>query len=279
VYDDEMRQRSVERLQIKDGLRVALAAGELQLAYQPIVGLATRAILGTEALLRWTHPVRGPISPVEFIPVAEQSGLILPIGDWVMRTACADTLPLHRASGLYVSVNASTRQLVSAQFAEQVEEILEHTGLEPKALMVEVTEGALNYDFAPVRAAFEQLRARGVRVAIDDFGTGFSSLARLQGLPVDVIKLDRAFVTDVDTRPEARGMAAAILQLGMAVGADVIAEGVETEGEAATLLALGYMLGQGFLFARPMSIGALIQLLARPGSSARSAGVGGSRAS
>jgi diguanylate cyclase (GGDEF)-like protein/PAS domain S-box-containing protein len=280
IYDDEMRQRSLERLQIKDGLRVALAAGELQVAYQPIVGLADRQILGTEALLRWTHPIRGPITPAEFIPVAEQSGLILPIGDWVMRTACADTLPLHRERGLYVSVNVSTRQLVSAQFAEQVEEILEDTALAPSALLVEVTEGALNHDFAPVRAAFEQLRSRGVRVAIDDFGTGFSSLARLQGLPVDVIKLDRAFVSEVDTRPEARGMAAAILQLGLAVGADVIAEGVETESEAATLLALGYVLGQGFLFARPMSIAALNLLLARPDdSAARSAGVGGRRAS
>jgi diguanylate cyclase (GGDEF)-like protein/PAS domain S-box-containing protein len=280
IYDDEMRRRSLERLQIKDGLRAALAAGELQVAYQPIVGLADRTILGTEALLRWTHPVRGPISPVEFIPVAEQSGLILPIGDWVMHTACTDTLTLHRAFGLYVSVNASTRQLVSAQFAEQVEAILEATGLPPAALMVEVTEGALNYDYAPVRAAFEQLRARGVRVAIDDFGTGFSSLARLQGLPVDVIKLDRAFVTDVDARPEARGMAAAILQLGHAVGARVIAEGVETEDEAATLLALGYTLGQGFLFARPMPIAALITLLSPPVVAAgRSARFGRRRAS
>jgi diguanylate cyclase (GGDEF)-like protein/PAS domain S-box-containing protein len=280
IYDDEMRRRSLERLQIKDGLRVALAAGELQVAYQPIVGLADRTIVGAEALLRWLHPVRGPISPVEFIPVAEQSGLILPIGSWVMQTACADTLALHRAFGLYVSVNASTRQLVSAQFAEQVEAILESTGLPPSALMVEVTEGALNYEYAPVRAAFEQLRARGVRVAIDDFGTGFSSLARLQGLPVDVIKLDRAFVTDVDSRPEARGMAAAILQLGHAVGAGVIAEGVETEDEAATLLAIGYTLGQGFLFARPMPIAALITLLSPPALvTGRSGGFGRRRAS
>ena len=280
IYDDEMRRQSMERLQIKDGLRVALTSGELQIAYQPIVGLADRVIVGTEALLRWTHPVRGPISPAEFIPVAEQSGVILPIGDWVMRTACADMLALRRDFEVYVSVNASTRQLVSARFAEQVEEILERTGLAPAALMVEVTEGALDYDFAPVRAAFEQLRARGVRVAIDDFGTGFSSLARLQGLPVDVIKLDRAFVTSVDTRPEARGMAAAILQLGVAVGADVIAEGVETEGEADTLLDLGYALGQGFLFARPMPIAALVEQLTRPDNDrSGSAGGGGRRTS
>jgi diguanylate cyclase (GGDEF)-like protein/PAS domain S-box-containing protein len=276
VYDDEMRRRSLDRLQIKDGLRVALSAAQFRLAYQPIVSLASRQILGSEALLRWTHPVRGLISPVEFIPVAEQNGLILPIGHWVMESACHDTLELERNYGMYVSVNASTRQLVGGHFAERVEEILQRTGLAPSALMVEVTEGALNYELESVRAAFGQLRARGVRVAIDDFGTGFSSLARLQGFPVDVIKLDRAFVTDLDTRAEARGMAAAILQLGSAIGADVVAEGVETEGEANALLELGCALGQGFLFARPMPIAELAARLASvdaPGT--RASGSGG----
>jgi diguanylate cyclase (GGDEF)-like protein/PAS domain S-box-containing protein len=267
VYDDEMRRRNVDRLQIKDGLRVALSAGQLRLVYQPIVRLADRRILGAEALLRWTHPVRGAISPVEFIPVAEQNGLIVPIGGWVMTTACHDMLALQRRRPLYVSVNASTRQLAGGRFAELVEETLERTGLPAAALIVEVTEGALNHDLRAVSDVFEQLRSHGVRVAIDDFGTGFSSLARLQGLPVDVIKLDRAFVTDVDTRSEARGMAAAILQLGSAIGADVIAEGVETEGEATTLLDLGYALGQGFLFARPMPFAAMSELLGRAGVS------------
>jgi diguanylate cyclase (GGDEF)-like protein/PAS domain S-box-containing protein len=257
VYDDEMRRRSRDRLQIRDGLRVALAAQQFSLAYQPIVRLSDRRILGAEALLRWTHPERGPISPVDFIPVAEQSGLIMPIGDWVMNTACADVLSLHGDLDLYVSVNASTRQLIDGRFGDWVAEVLERTGLAPGALTVEVTEGALVQELDVIRIAFDKLRSRGVRVAIDDFGTGYSSLSRLQSLPVDVIKLDRAFVTDVDTRSEGRGMAAAILQLGVAIGAIVVAEGVETEAEARTLVDLGYTMGQGYLFARPMPLAAL----------------------
>jgi diguanylate cyclase (GGDEF)-like protein/PAS domain S-box-containing protein len=262
IYDDEMRRRSQDRLQIRDGLRVALALKQFSLAYQPIVRLCDRRILGAEALLRWNHPERGPISPVDFIPVAEQSGLILPIGDWVMNTACADMLSLHDDLDLYVSVNASTRQLMDSRFGDWVAEVLERTGLAPGALTVEVTEGALIQELDVIRTAFDKLRSRGVRVAIDDFGTGYSSLSRLQNLPVDMIKLDRAFVADVDTRSEARGMAAAILQLGVAIGASVVAEGVETEAEARTLVDLGYTIGQGYLFARPMPLAALRSRLA-----------------
>ena len=239
---------------IRNGLRAALSAGQLRIAYQPIVDLSNRRIVGSEALLRWTHPERGAISPEEFIPIAEQSGLIVPVGQWVMNTACENVLSLQRDHGTYIAVNVSVRQLVGGGFADWVEEVLERTGLPPCALTVEVTESALMDNVGVIRTAFDRLRSWGVRVAIDDFGTGYSSLARLQHLPVDVIKLDRAFVTHADVRAEARGMASAILQLSAAIGASIVAEGVETEAEAATLLDLGYTLGQGYLFARPMPI-------------------------
>jgi EAL domain-containing protein (putative c-di-GMP-specific phosphodiesterase class I) len=162
--------------------------------------------------------------------------------------------PLYTEAGVYIAVNVSVRQLVGDLFAAWVEDVLARTRLAPCALVVEVTETALMDDIGLVRSAFHRLRAQGVQVAIDDFGTGYSSLARLQGLPVDVIKLDRAFVTDVDTRPEARAMAAAILQVSAAIGARIVAEGIETEAEAATLLDLGYTAAQGYLFGRPMPI-------------------------
>ncbi len=263
VYDDAMRSESQDRLLMQTDLRVALSSGQLRVAYQPIIALRDRRVIGAEALLRWMHPERGAISPVDFIPVAEQGGMIVPIGQWVMNTACQDMLDMHRDLGINISVNVSTRQLVGGCFAEWVGEALERTGLPPPALTIEVTEGVLIDDTGPIREAFEALRARGVQVAIDDFGTGFSSLARLQRLPVDVIKLDRAFVTDIDSRPEARGLAGAILQVGAAIGASVVAEGIETEAEALTLLDIGYTMAQGFLFARPMAIEHLRQRIAR----------------
>jgi diguanylate cyclase (GGDEF)-like protein len=254
LYDARKRRQVQERLEILDGLRVALNAGHLRVAYQPIVALSDRRILGAEALLRWTHPTRGAVSPAEFIPIAEQSELMVPIGQWVMNAACDDVVSLQREHGIYVSVNVSVRQLIAGCFAEWVEEVLARTGLPSSALIVEVTEGALMDDIRLVRHAFDRLRSHGVSIAIDDFGTGYSSLARLQHLPVDMIKLDRAFVTDVDVRSEARAMAAAILQLSVAIGSSIVAEGVETEAEAATLLGLGYTAAQGYLFARPMPI-------------------------
>jgi diguanylate cyclase (GGDEF)-like protein len=261
LYDASMQRQVQERVRIQEGLRLALGAGELHLDYQPIVALADRRILGAEALLRWTHPPWGDVAPVDFIPIAERSGLIVPIGQWVMDTACNDMLSLQRDHGLYVSVNVAARQLIGRRFAEWVEEVLTRTGLPPRALMVEVTESALMDDVAPIRLALDRLRAQGVRVAIDDFGTGYSSLARLQVLPVDMIKLDRAFVSNLDVRPQARGMAAAVLQMSVAIGAAIVAEGVETEAEADALLDLGYDVAQGFLLARPMSIDNLAVLL------------------
>jgi diguanylate cyclase (GGDEF)-like protein/PAS domain S-box-containing protein len=261
LYDAAMRLQVRKQLAIQDGLRLALSARELHVAYQPIVSLADRSFVGAEALLRWVHPERGAISPSEFIPVAERSGLIVPIGRWVMDTACKDMRPLRRDHGLYVAVNVSVRQLIAGGFAEWVEAALARSEMPASALTVEVTEGALMDEIDSVRVAFHRLRAHGVRVSIDDFGTGYSSLSRLQDLPIDVIKLDRAFVTDVDKRTEGRAMATAILQLSTAIGASIIAEGIETEAEAATLFDLGYSTGQGFLFARPMPINDLVARL------------------
>ena len=178
----------------------------------------------------------------------------MPIGQWVMSTACSNVLTLQRRYGVYIAVNVSVRQLAGDLSAEWVEDVLSRTGLSPNALVVEVTESALMDDIDLVRRAFERLRSQGVKVAIDDFGTGYSSLARLQRIPVDVIKLDRAFVTDVDKRAPARSMAAAILQVSAAIGAQIVAEGIETEAEAATLVELGYTIGQGYLFGKPMPI-------------------------
>jgi diguanylate cyclase (GGDEF)-like protein/PAS domain S-box-containing protein len=261
LYGADMRRQVESRLAIQHGLRTALRDRAFRLAYQPIVNLIDRQILGSEALLRWTHPKRGNVSPLEFIPIAEQSGLIVPIGAWVMDRACRDTSLLQHNGEMEISVNVSIRQLAGGRFAEWLAEVLERTGLAPGKLTVEVTESVLMDEIAPIRKAFDLVRAIGVKVAIDDFGTGYSSLARLQGLPVDVIKLDRAFVAGVDVRREARDMAIAILHLSAAIGADMIAEGVETEAEASTLVDIGYSVAQGFLFAKPLPIEDFTRLL------------------
>jgi diguanylate cyclase (GGDEF)-like protein/PAS domain S-box-containing protein len=262
VYDRAMRLEAENRLVIQAGLRVALMAGQLSVAYQPIVDLGRRMTVGSEALLRWTHPDRGAVAPGDFIPIAEQSGLIIQIGQWVMTTACGDARSLQLEHGIQLSVNISVRQLPGGMFWDWLEQVLEETMLPPTALTVEVTESVLMDDVPHIRQTFERLHSAGVKVALDDFGTGYSSLARLSRVPVDVIKLDRAFVTDIDKRMESRHMASAILGLSSAIGATMIAEGIETEAEAATLRDLGCGLGQGFLFARAMSIADLIDRVA-----------------
>ena len=237
-----------------DALWAALSQEQFELVYQPIVTLADRCIIGSEALIRWVHPQHGQVPPMEFIPIAEQSGLIVPMGQWVMTTACKVMQPINEKYGVFLSVNVSTRQLVKGGFAAWALKELEISKLPPTALMIELTESVLMEETPKMKTSFDRLRIRGVKVSIDDFGTGYSSLARLQYFPVDVIKLDRAFVKDIDVRKTAQGMATAILQLSTAIGADIIAEGIETEAEAKTLIDLGFTKGQGFLYSRPQPI-------------------------
>ncbi len=258
AFSDELRAAVERRGDTERQLRRALGAGELLLHYQPKVDLASRRTRAVEALLRWRH--RGElVSPGHFLPVAEESGLIVPIGTWVlleaarqMRGWVQEGLPIES-----VSVNVSALQFARPDFVESVERVLASAGLHPGHLELEVTETSLMDDVEAAVQTLSRLRALGVRISVDDFGTGYSSLAYLQRLPVDVLKIDRAFVMDLDReedlqRNQARALAEAICGLGRSLGLRVLAEGVETEAQLAVLEELGCDAVQGYLFARPL---------------------------
>ncbi|MFB9182080.1 putative bifunctional diguanylate cyclase/phosphodiesterase [Dactylosporangium sucinum] len=255
-FDAGLRAAADRHRELAAGLRRALRDGELTLHYQPVVRLADGRITAVEALLRWHPPGGEPIPPAAFIPVAEATGLIVPIGRWVLRRACAEAREWHERDGVAVTVNVAAHQLREPDFADDVRAALAAAGLPPSALVLELTESALVRE-AEAAARLGPLRADGVRIAIDDFGTGYSSLAYLAHLPVDVLKIDRAFLaTAVDT-PLMR----AILQLAEGLSLQTVAEGVETQAQAAALRALGCDGAQGYLFSRPVPAGAVPPLL------------------
>ena len=255
LYDDSLRERSIERLELEGGLRSALERGELKLAYQPEVSLATGGIVAVEALLRWHHPAHGVISPARFVPIAEQSGLIVPIGAWVLGEACRTAAGWRRELGaddLTIAVNLSPRQLSASDLVDTVGDALASADLPPSALCLEVTETALMADMDMAIEALGRLKAIGVRVAIDDFGIGYSSLMHLkQLLPVDVLKIDKSFVDGLVERPEDRAIVEAVVRLATALDVEAIAEGVESAGQADALRSLSCGFAQGFHFARP----------------------------
>jgi diguanylate cyclase (GGDEF)-like protein/PAS domain S-box-containing protein len=256
LFDRAMREAVVRRLALERALRGAVERGELSLVYQPIVELVAGRPTSLEALLRWT-PADGPVSPAELIPVAEQTGLIVPIGAWVLETACRQLAAWRAQPGLehmQVRVNVSTRELVEDDFRDRVVAVLEETGVPPQALGLELTESALMSEGERLVDTLDALRARGVKLLLDDFGTGFSSLSRLHRLPLDVLKIDRAFVVGLgDGDAASHAIADAVIRLGDALGLTTVAEGVETEQQRETLLALGCRRAQGFLFSRPLA--------------------------
>ena len=266
IFDASMRERAVERLDLEGALRHALDRDELRVVYQPQVEMASGRIIGAEALVRWEHPQRGLVGPVSFIPIAEQTGLIVPIGAHVLNVACAQAAAWVRERGreLSICVNVSPRQLADDAFAGVVEDALAATGLAPGLLCLEITESAVMADPVAATAVLEQLKAIGVRLAIDDFGIGYSSLSQLKTLlPVDTIKIDKSFVDGVTGDGEDRAIVDAVLRLADGLGLRAIAEGVETADQVEALLGLGCSLSQGYHFARPQpaaDVGRLLEL-------------------
>jgi diguanylate cyclase (GGDEF)-like protein/PAS domain S-box-containing protein len=255
LYDEVMRARAYDRLRLEGDLRRALAHGDIEIAYQPIVDLRDGRPLAVEALARWTHPERGPVSPASFIPMAEESGLIAELGRHVLRTACVQVArwraEVPGAEELQLSVNVSARQIARGELPGDVKDALREAGLPPHALALEVTESALMEETDAPGPVLAALRGLGVQIVLDDFGTGYSSLSYLRRFPLDGIKLDRSFV-DGMAQPEAAAVVAAILGMGATLGLAMTAEGIETREQAERLRELGCRRGQGYLLARPL---------------------------
>ena len=264
LFEPAMHEGVLERLELRTDLHRAMATEQLELYYQPVVRLSDGSIAGVEALLRWNHPERGMVGPAEFIPIAEETGLIIPIGRWVLREGCRHAkrmlaaLPGETPS---MSINLSLKQIQHSDIVADVRDALEESGLDPARLTLEITESVLMDDTDLAVTRLCELKELGVRLALDDFGTGYSSLSYLSRFPVDILKMDRSFLRGGAT-PEEAGLASAVVGLGATLSLEVVAEGIEMPGQRDILREMGCDLGQGFLFARPMSADASLIFLA-----------------
>ena len=279
-YHSELENLS-ERVTLENDLRRALERDELQLYYQPKVALATGAVIGLEALLRWMHPTSGMISPDQFIPLAEETGIIIPIGEWVLRKACLQIKCWQQAGlSIPVSVNLSTHQFrqfttiaeIDGRAAagkppnylvETVERVLEETQIDPSCLELEITESILMQNLSMAVATLQALSSKGIRISIDDFGTGYSSLSYIKRLPIHTIKIDKTFVGDISTDQDDAAIVSAIIAMAHSLRLKVVAEGVETQEQFDFLLNQGCDAMQGFFFSKPLPAGETLALLQR----------------
>ncbi|MDQ3026285.1 MAG: EAL domain-containing protein [Pseudomonadota bacterium] len=266
-YSDKLNAYSLARLSLESGLRHALEREEFELCYQPKREIATGRITGVEALLRWRHPDLGTVAPMQFIPVAEESGLIVAIGKWVLRTACAQIVA-WRAMGLDpmgVAVNLTQRQFENESLLADLTAILAETGMDPRLLELEISEGLLMRDVEKAMEILSRLKQMGIRIAVDDFGAGYSSLARLRQFPLDTIKIDRSLIRDVASVAENKDVASAIIAMGRALSLTVVAQGVETKEQADFLRQNACDEFQGFYLSKPIPADQIEALLRSPG--------------
>ena len=267
-FDPSMHSAVIERLELESDLRRAIEAGELLMYYQPILDLHSGAVHSLEALVRWQHPTRGLLLPEAFLPLAEETGLIVPIGRFAMEQACRELRTWHELSlhePISVSVNLSARQLQDPGVVDDLQGALSCAGVDPRFLILEITETTLVQDMMTASRRLEALRALGIRLALDDFGTGYSSLSYLQRFRVDVLKVDRSFTAAFREGDDGSTLTKAIIALGRALGLQTVAEGIEDAEEHGWMRSLGCEFGQGFHFARPMAGGEVTEFLARAG--------------
>jgi diguanylate cyclase (GGDEF)-like protein/PAS domain S-box-containing protein len=265
VFEAAMHERVLERLELRAELQRALDAGQFELHFQPVVRLHDGSVSGMEALVRWHHPTRGLVQPGQFIPLAEEMGLIVDLGRWVLRESCQHAARLH-VSGeagpdFSIAVNLSVKQLQHPDVVADVRAALADSGIEPRMLVLEITETVLMADFELASRRLQQLKELGVRIAMDDFGTGYSSLSYLSRFPVDILKMDRSFLAS-NASPQASGLAAAIIAIGESLELEVVAEGIELSDQYQALRALGCDFGQGYFIARPMDLASAREWLA-----------------
>jgi EAL domain-containing protein (putative c-di-GMP-specific phosphodiesterase class I) len=272
IFEPSMHTAALTRLALKGDLERALERDEFFVLYQPVMDLATLEVVGVEALVRWRHPERGVVAPLDFIPVAEETGAILALGRWVLEEACRQSLAWDRLQPgrpITMNVNVSGRQVAEAGYVDEVAAVLAASGIEPSRLVLEFTEGVLMRDTDATLGTMRALKDLGVRLAIDDFGTGYSSLSYVRRFPIDVLKIDRSFVASMADGPDETALMRSILNLSETLHLETVAEGIEDAGQLAELQTLGANLGQGFLFAKPLApddVSTLLAALTDPNS-------------